>query len=29
LNRDIMAATIALSTIGVLLVIPLWLWCFA
>jgi predicted permease len=29
LNRDIMAATIALSTLGVLLVIPLWLWCFA
>ncbi|MEN9214220.1 MAG: AEC family transporter [Gloeomargarita sp. DG02_3_bins_56] len=29
LNRDIMAATIALSTLGILLLIPLWLWCFA
>jgi predicted permease len=28
LNRDIMAATIALSTLGILLLIPLWLWCF-
>jgi len=28
LNRDIMAATIALSTLGILFLIPLWLWCF-
>ncbi|MCS7031465.1 MAG: AEC family transporter [Gloeomargarita sp. SKYG116] len=28
LDRDIVAATIALSTVGILLLIPLWLWCF-
>ncbi|MEN9208138.1 MAG: AEC family transporter [Gloeomargarita sp. GMQP_bins_120] len=28
LDRDILAATIALTTAGVLLTVPLWLWCF-